>query len=314
MSLMKTIMKIFFAAYFILFSAGLFARSYPDNAYEKIPDDGYKIVENEGKVIRYFYEIPGRKIEGQEQKYFKKSALVYLPAGFDENDPTEKYNVLYLMHGGGQSSEVYFNGENASSLLKKLLDNMHDRGMIKNTIVCAPTFNAPQKSGLSANSGSFYLELTRQLMPQFEKEFHVIKDRDHRAFGGFSMGAMVTWNVFEHCLADISGFIPVSGNCWTLGNNSLVCEQTAKYLARVVELQGYGPDDFKIYAGCGEHEIASATMIPQIEEMKKLTDTFKYTENFATGNLYFLIYKDSGHDMVSVMRTIYNGLPKMFKD
>lgn len=311
---MKSLLKIILTLFFIFSAGSLFARDYPDNTYEKIPDDGYKIVENEGKVIRYIYQVPGRKIEGQEQKMFNKSALVYLPYGFDENDPTEKYNVLYLMHGGGQSSEVYFNGENANSLLKKLLDNMHDRGMIKNTIICAPTFNAPQKSGLSANSSSFYLELTRSLMPQFEEKFHIIKDRNHRAFGGFSMGAMVTWTVFEHCLEDFSGFIPVSGNCWTLGNNSLVCPQTANYLARVVELQGFTSKDFKIYAGCGEHEIASATMIPQIEEMKKLTDTFKYTENFATGNLYFLIYKDSGHDMVSVMRTIYNGLPKMFND
>ena len=108
----------------VMSAGNLFARNYPDNTYEKIPDDGYKIVENEGKVLRYIYQVPGRKIEGQEQKMFNKSALVYLPAGFDENDPAEKYNVLYLMHGGGQSSEVYFNGENANSLLKKLLDNM----------------------------------------------------------------------------------------------------------------------------------------------------------------------------------------------
>lgn len=311
---MKKILKTIFALSILSCSAVLFARDYPDNTFCDIPKDGYQFVENAGKVIRYMYDVPGPKREGQEQKMFKKSALVYLPYGFDETNPEEKYNVLYLMHGGAQSPEWYFNGEYSGSLLKSLLDNMHDKGLIQNLIVCAVSFNAAPKSGMGGNANGFYKELTQSLMPVFEEKYHVIKDRNHRAFGGFSMGGMVTWTIFEHCLQDIAFYLPVSGDSWALGGNQggLVSDQTARYLEKMVNLQGMTAEDFKIYAGCGEQEIATPNMVPQIEAMKKCPDTFKYTENFATGNLYFILCKGSGHDIVTVLRTLYNGLPKMF--
>lgn len=278
-----------------------FAKDYPDNTYEDIPKDGYQFTENAGKVIRYMYNMEVTRA-GQKTNQ-RRSALVYLPYGFDENATEDQYNVLYLHHGGGQSPEWFFTGEYSGSLLKSMLDRMTDQGKIHNLIVCAVSL-----------SGSYYKELQENLMPGFEEKYHIIKDREHRAFGGFSMGAMATWSVFEHCLNDFAYFIPVSGDSWALGGNQggVMSQQTAKYLERLVALQGKTKDDFKIYAGCGEHEIATPNLVPQIEEMKKLTDTFVYSENFATGNLYFILCQGSGHDQTTVLRTLYNALPKFF--
>ncbi|MCF0241203.1 MAG: hypothetical protein HUK25_01110 [Treponema sp.] len=309
MSALKKINLLMFL--FIFSSFYIFSKEYPDNTYTDIPKDGYQYTENGGKVIRYIYEVKSPRL--QENKTYKKSALVYLPYGFDENSDEDKYSVLYLMHGGSQSSEWYFNGEFSGSILKSMLDRMTETGKIKNLIICAPTFNTPYSSGGMGNSATFYKELKNELMPIFEEKYHIIKDREHRAFGGFSMGAMVTWTVFEHCLDDFSFFIPVSGDSWALGGNQngIMSEATAKHLERMVVSQNKTKDDFKIYAGCGEHEIATPNMVPQIEAMKnEAAQTFIYTENFNNGNLYFILCKGSGHDQITVLRTLYNALPK----
>jgi len=297
---MKTIKKCLAGLLLALLCAQGFAKEYPDNTFQEIPKDGYAFTENAGTVVRYMYNMEVTRA-GQKTNQ-KRSALVYLPYGYDQNVAEDQYSVLYLHHGGGQSPEWLFTGEYSGSLLKSMLDRMIDQGLIrKNLIVCALSL-----------SGNYYKEFQENLMPDFEKKYHIIKDRDHRAFGGFSMGAMATWTMFEHCLKDISFFIPISGDSWALGGNQggTLSEPTARFLERMVASQGMTKDDFKIYAGCGEHEIATPNLTPQIEAMKNLTDTFVYTENFESGNLYYILCQGSGHDMMTVLRTLYNALPK----
>lgn len=315
---MKNVKKALSVLLFLLFSWIIFSEETISDAdrysgYNDIPKDYYSFVENAGKVIRYIYKVTS-PIEN-DTKVYRKSALVYLPYGFDENDPEDKYNVLYLMHGGGQSPEWYFNGEYSGSLPKSLLDRLHEDGDIKNLIVCAVSFNGGYSKGSSGNSGSFYKELRNDLMPDFEEKFHIIKDRNHRAYGGFSMGAMTTWNNFEHNLDLIAYWIPISGDSWALGGNQngFLSEQTARFLENMVIKQGFTKDDFKIYAGCGEHEIATPNLTPQIDAMKKFPDTFVYSEdNFETGNLHYILCKGSGHDIMTCLRTLYNALPLFF--
>ena len=73
----------------------------------------------------------------------EKHALVYLPAGYDEGN--EVYNILYFMHGGGGSPELYFTAGGQSSL-SNLLDHMIEDGLIEPLIVVAPSFYPPDDS------------------------------------------------------------------------------------------------------------------------------------------------------------------------
>jgi len=308
---------IVFAVTAVLLGQAAFAlapRDYPDNTYQDIPADGYKFVENGGNVIRWIYEVPSTK-PNDTKKTYRKSALVYLPYGYDENAKTDQYNVLYLVHGHQQSPEFFFTGAYCGSLTKSLLDNLHDKGEIKNLIVCAISYYGGQFNDSMGNSMSFYKELKESIMPEFEKKFHIIKDREHRAYGGFSLGSMTTWLAFENCLDDIAFYIPISSNSWALGGGMQSADQDAlaRYLEKKVLMQNKTKDDFKIYAGCGEQEMATAAMVSQFEGMKKLPDTFLYSENFSEGNIYFILCKGSGHDQVTVLRTLYNALPKFFK-
>ena len=128
-------------SFLLFFSAHLSARTIPDSAYSDI--------DNVGKVIRYTYSYkhPYR----DDSQSYKKSALVYIPYGFDENDTKTEYNVLYLMHGGSQSPEWFFAGEYAASLTKTILDHLIYDGQIEPLVVCAVSYYTDYTKDASTN-------------------------------------------------------------------------------------------------------------------------------------------------------------------
>lgn len=288
-------------------------RVFEDNAYKEIPSNYWDTeCEKKGKIVSFSYKTCNNKKEGSTQ--FTKEALVYVPYGFDENDGTKKYNVLYLMHGGSDSPRWFFNGAGEESSCKTIIDNLIADGRMAPCIICAVSYYTEYSNDATTNCGNFYLELTKDIMPIFEKQFHINTTREHRAFSGFSMGAMTTWSVFEHCLDQFAYFLPISGDCWALGGTKggVYADITAKYLAGKVASQGFTGADFKIYSGCGTNDIAEPNLTPQITAMKKLTDTFVYGDNFANANFYQCIIQNGGHDRSTVLDVLYNGLPKMF--
>lgn len=285
-----------------------------DNTYQPIPDRYQDQPAKGGQVVSFSYTTRNHQApDDTDTDTYTKEALVYLPHGFDAADKTKKYNVLYLMHGGSDSPAWFFDGEGESSALKLVLDNLIAEGRMAPVIVCAVSYYEEYSSDATANCGNFHRELVQDLMPVFEPRFNVNPTRDHRAFGGFSMGAMTTWSVFEHCLDSFASFLPVSGDCWALGMTAGGRQPgpTARYLADKVREQGYTAADFKIYSGCGTSDIAEPNLTPQVSAMQALVDTFVLSDSFATGNLYQCVV-DGGHDRGTVLKVMYNGLPKMF--
>ena len=135
--------------------------------------------------------------------------------------------------------------------------------------------------------------------------------REHRAFGGFSMGSVTTWYVFEQDLRYISRFIPISGDSWTKGMQAGRSdpEGTAKALADSVTAQGYTADDFTIYAITGSEDIAEPCMTPMFGSIESHSDVFRMDEN---ANTYYFV-KDGGvHNMTYVKQYLYNLLPVLY--
>lgn len=131
-----------------------------------------------------------------------------------------------------------------------------------------------------------------------------------RAFGGFSMGALTTWNVFKNDLQEIGFFMPISGEDWDAGSS----EQRAGRLASRVEEQKISPEDFRLFAGCGgESDLAYSGMVDMLKAMKKEKDTFSYAEDFSEGNFYYEVWERGGHDINTVCIMVYNGLPQFFE-
>lgn len=283
---------------------------FPDNAYNDMPSGFKKEATKHGTFEVFNYTA--KTDTGEE---YEKTAMVYLPYGYDAEDKETKYNVLYLMHGGGDDETRYW----GRAGLEKVLDSMFEKGNCEPFIVVTPNYRIPGCDE-TASAKNFYKELRGYLIPAFESQHNTYAEdttpdgikasRMHRAYGGFSMGACSVWAVFENCLDEIAYYMPVSGDCWSVGGSG---EKKAEYLAEKVKEQGYTADDFYMYAGCGNTgDMAYPNMVPQLDAMRELSDTFVYCDNFADGNFYYYPFISSGHSIPTVNSTIYNALPKFF--
>ena len=250
--------------------------AFPDNAFKEIPQEYFDVCEKGGTVKTFKYTTRDNQTPGSPE--FEKSALVYLPYGYDENDTKTRYDVLYLMHGGGDSPAWYFDGEGRNSRLKNIIDHQIANGEVKPLIICALSYYTQYSNDATKNCIDYHYELDTDVIPVFEKQYHTYANGDvsqdsldasrwHRGFGGFSMGACATWSVFEFCLGEMGYFIPMSGDCWAKGRGNSV--ESAKHLADTVTKNGKTANDFFIYSGCGRNDVAEPNMTPMINEMKK---------------------------------------------
>lgn len=294
---------------------------FPDNAFQEIPEEYFTEPENAGTVVSIKYET--KNYSGDEEE-FEKTAYVYLPYGYNQDDTETKYDVFYLMHGGGGSEKDFFRGVMESSDLKSIIDNMIANGDMNPCIVVTPSYNNPYNGDATACCKYFANEFVNDLIPAVEGKYNTYAEnvkksglkasRMHRAFGGFSMGSACTWWVFEYALDEVGYFMPISGDSWCVENTGGLNKpvETAEYMRQIVLDYGYTKDDFYIYCGTGTNDMAYPNMTPMIEEMKKLDDVFVYCDNFKDGNLYYCIREGGWHDANTIYRIVYNGLPKFF--
>ncbi len=289
--------------------------SFPENTYREIPEAYFQPIENGGTLEVIGYDTKNYHGGGEN---FSKSAYVYLPYGYDKS---KAYDVFYLMHGGGGNERDYFGGAVKDAVTKELLDNMIASGELAPCIVVAPSYNNPYEPSATENCRHFASELVNDLIPTVELRYGthlrdasldaIRETRLHRAFGGFSMGAACTWWVFEFALREVGYFMPISGDSWCK-TGFKAGAGTAEYMRDIVLDYGYTKDDFIIYSGTGTLDIAYPNMTPLIEEMKKLDGVFVYCDNFSDGNLYYALREGGYHDINTIYRIVYNGLPKMF--
>lgn len=238
------------------------------------------------------------------------SANVYLPYGYNQNDTSKKYNVFYLMHGGGENQDTIFSDD---VKLQYILDNMIMNKVMEPLIVVTPTFNCGDVS-------NFYQELLQNLIPLVETKYNTYAksssaedlkaSRYHRGFGGFSMGSVCTWHCYLNALDYIAYFMPLSGDSWVGASSA----DKAKILADHAKNSGYAPDQYFIFCATGIKDIAYPNISPQVDEMKKYTDQFIYTSDFSQGNFYFLTWNDGVHWWGNVVHYVYDVLPYFFHE
>jgi|BioPla2DNA2_1021312.scaffolds.fasta_scaffold00139_36 enterochelin esterase-like enzyme len=194
-----------------------------------------------GTIERLEYSV-----ENFNKEMDLKKLNVYLPYGYNSSDTSKKYNVFYLMHGGGEDENLIFGGPGQSKEMKRVLDNMIANGDIEPLIVVTPTFY-----GGKNDTAYFHEELINNIIPLIETTYNTYAEsaeledlkasREHRAFGGFSMGSVTTWYTYINCLDYFMYFMPLSGDCWAIAQTAGESKamETAEYLAKVAKDGGY---------------------------------------------------------------------------
>ena len=285
----------------------------------------YHDVNFRGTIDKVIYTTTNKDNELRD-----KYALVYLPHGYDASDKSKKYNVLYLMHGGGGSPDAWLD----CCKVKNMLDYTIDVGEVAPLIVVFPTFYKEKISRIGKpvpdverfNTKFFQKELAAELIPAIEGKYNTYAEnvtpeglkasREHRAFGGFSMGGCTTWFALMENLDVIANFLPLSGDCWEvapLGGGSKT-KETAQVIHDAIVRSGYKQEEYRIYAATGSDDLAITALTPLIEELKNHTEVFTYSEDFTQGNLHFFVEEGWKHQYEAVYQYVYNYLPYLFKN
>lgn len=276
-----------------------------------------------GRVERIYYQTTNQAGEPRT-----KYANVYLPHGYDDQDAAKRYNILYLMHGGGGNPDAWLD----CCMVKNMLDYAFSNQLAQPMIVVFPTFYKDPVFHMGTAGAQkaredvlvFQEELGRELLPAVEGSYRTFAQdttpeglraaREHRAFGGFSLGGATTWFVMTHWPEYFSRFLTFSGDCWELEplGGHFKPRETARFLHDFIRDSEFRPEDFHIYAATGTKDAADQNLTPQIEEMKKLTDVFHFSEDWTQGNLHFLLADGEVHSYEAVYQYLYNYLPVVF--
>lgn len=114
---------------------------------------------------------------------------VYTPPGYETS--SERYPVLYLLHGAFDSDASWSTVGRAGFIL----DNLIAAGKAAPMVVVMPHgHTGPFRFGQGFGD-EFEREFVADIMPQVEKRYRVHTDRAHRALAGLSMGGAHTLNI-----------------------------------------------------------------------------------------------------------------------
>lgn len=284
---------------------------------EYIPEGYKRPAKQQGKLEKLTYHTWESFTYEDKTQPLEKEAWVYVPYGYDAD---KKYDIMYLSHGGW-SDETTIMGTDANPRpFKHVIDHAIEDGEMEPLLIVLPTYN--NTSGSDSGDYSLALKLTDQfhhelvndLIPAAEGKYSTYAadttpeglagSRDHRGFGGFSMGSVNTWCTFRYCLDYFRYFMPMSGSYTTDG----------EYLADIVLESGHDWDDFFIFAASGTSDFAYSAFKSQIQAMGKVKDTFRPADNEKEGNLLFLEREGYAHDGAASEEYTYNGLKFFWKE
>ena len=279
---------------------------------EVIPDKYKKPADQSGRLVRLDYDTWESFSYEQHSQKLTKTAWVYLPYDYDE---TQRHHIFYLSHGGWSNEETVLGTDRQPSELKYAVDHAIQDGRMTPMILVCPTYNNTGAKdswdyGLALRlTDQFHNELMNDLVPAVESKYHTWADydtsldnlkasRDHRGFGGFSMGSVNTWHTFQYCLDYFRYFMPMSGN---MGDG--------QWIDSVVRTSKWTDGDFFIWTATGTEDFAASGFSHQIHSMvNDYSRTFHLADNEVDGNVSYRLYKGGTHGPEASNQYTFNGL------
>jgi enterochelin esterase family protein len=242
-----------------------------------------------GTTPRFFDVRPVAHGTVEQRLYDSKAvqkvrrAFIYTPPDYSRS--SERYPVLYLLHGaGGDESGWTENGRT-----NVILDNLIADGKLKPLVVVMPYGYAyapgsPQADGPDAMKRQrelFNRDLIEDLIPFVQANYRVHADREHRAIAGLSMGGGQALGVG---LSRTDVFSRVAGFSSALG---VVTSQQAGGLdfKKLVADSKTVNDKLKLlWVGCGTEDTLfnSNKEFAQMLETSGVKHTFRVTEGAHT--------------------------------
>ena len=248
-----------------------------------------------------------------------KPCYVYPPFGYDPDDEETRYDIVYFMHGFLCNANSTFEGDGGA--IGNLFDYLIYHQKTKPFIAVAVTWdyeNAVRDFDSSYEQVlQFHQEFRQDILPAVEAKYHTYANttdaaglrasRDHRAFAGYSMGAVTTWQVFMLCADLVKFYAPLACDCWAKEHfgGAKQPKETAEMLASAPKVFHLAPEDYSIYCGAGDKDRTVLQMIPQIFEMWNL-------EPFNRENLQLFLDPGKDHGLIACEDLLGDVLPRFF--
>ena len=277
---------------------------------ELIPNEYREPSSHPGTLNRLTYKTWESFSYEKHTQELTKDVWVYLPYGYD---PDQKYNIFYLSHGGWSNETTIMGTDKDPNSFKNVIDHAIEDGKMRPMILVMVTYNNTDGQDSWDYSlalkltDQFHNELVNDIIPAVEGKYStyaadttkeaLIASRDHRGFGGFSMGSVNTWCTFHYAMDYFRYFMPMSGNYGADGG----------YMAELVKNQGYTADDFFVFSMSGPDDFAYSGIKSQIESMAE-NDMFTYGDTEEEGNLAWREMAGFQHGSEASDLYTYNGL------
>ncbi len=277
---------------------------------QKIPDGFFDPSLKPGMLQELTYQTYESFSYRQKSRKLQKRAIVYLPYGYQKDQP---YDVFYLMHGGWGDETATLGTPERPSRLKNVIDHAMADGEIRPLIIVCPTYNNTNENGRDSSSFSlamqltenFHNELLNDLIPAVEGRYRtfaastrredVIASRDHRGFGGFSMGSVATWRTFQHALDEFRYFLPMS--CGTTLNDEQIFAAAS----------GRRPQDYFVFVMTGTNDFAYTFDQGRSQRMGA-SRYFVDADRGTNGNFAYRVKQGYSHNGTAAMEYTYNGM------
>ena len=282
------------------------------------------------------------RIYHQEHIPLQKRMFVYLPYQYD---PTKKYPVLYLMHGG-TDHEGYWFGEDpyqredtvkytpVGNITQNLLDHMIFEKIIDPLIVVTPSFcedveafqKRPEYAAVYFQVVNyFWMELKNDIMPYIQSHYATYaadetwasaqQAREHMAYAGCSQGSITGLNsVMAHLLDAFSCIGSFSAGIiqhhWD-GQELKLTLDTQK-IGEVAGAVNQGSPIRFWYNGCGDHDQMYDTHRATYDALISLCGGKLRGQDQENGNCVFALrpggehrYRDWIEDLYSCLRFFF---------
>ncbi len=263
--------------------------------------------------------VPHGRLE--QTYFFSKSAsadlhiFVYTPPEY-EKDPSRRYPVLYLQHGGGEDET----GWGAQGHAGLILDNLIAEGKASPFIIVMANSSIPGantgrgaertggtngpasvRGGFTFDFSAFEKVLTQDLIPFIDRNYRTLADQPHRGMAGLSMGGMQTHNITLAHLDMFSHIGIFSGG--SVGTNE------------VTDVKAFNQKVKVLFVGYGSREIAPDA-VRGGGRGGVGGDPRANTEALKTAgvNAHFYVSPETAHEWQTWRRCLHEFAPLLFKN
>jgi enterochelin esterase-like enzyme len=222
----------------------------------------------------------------------RREMYIYTPPGYEKS--TQRYPVLYLIHGGGDTAISWSTVGRANDIL----DNLFAEKKALPMIVVMPSGWTPsggQVMTSDATKDPFNDEMMNDIIPFIDSTYRTIPTPDGRALSGLSMGGIQTLNIGLHNLGTFK-YLAVMSSGWTTEQ-----DREFFYKSEAAKIPTYNKALKLFWWGWGETDMARENGLLVIDKFKSQGVRIETRET------------PGGHEWSNWRLYLYEVAPKLFR-